>query len=180
MIYQKCLEENIDITKDWIPVFPCQHYLMGGIDVDLHARTTVDRLYAAGECSHTGVHGANRLASNSLLEALVFSRRAAADIMERMKTDNNTPFADIGNDGNLEGKQLPHGYRTEIRKLMQDCHFVIKKPEAVPANLARAREILDDLLNGGYEINRDFIEARSLAQVAVIILEEVLSENDSE
>lgn len=58
---------------------------MGGIDVDLNARTTVDRLYAAGECSHTGVHGANRLASNSLLEALVFSRRAAQDITEKLK-----------------------------------------------------------------------------------------------
>lgn len=55
MIYARCLEEGIDITKDKIPVFPCQHYLMGGIDVDLYARTSVDGLYAAGECSHTGV-----------------------------------------------------------------------------------------------------------------------------
>ena len=71
MIFEKCLEEGIDITKDRIPIFPCQHYLMGGINVDLDARTSVEGLYAAGECSHTGVHGANRLASNSLLEALV-------------------------------------------------------------------------------------------------------------
>lgn len=85
MIYEKCLEEGVDITKDRIPVFPCQHYLMGGINVDINARTSVDGLYAAGECSHTGVHGANRLASNSLLEALVFSRTAAQDIMERIK-----------------------------------------------------------------------------------------------
>lgn len=179
MIYEKCLEEQIDITKDWIPVFPCQHYLMGGIDVDLHARTTIDRLYAAGECSHTGVHGANRLASNSLLEALVFSRRAAEDILQRMKTDTRTPASEESPD-DLSGKQLPHGYRTEIRRLMQDCHFVIKKPEAVPENLALAKNILNDLLNGGYEINRDYIEARSLATVAVIVLEEVLKENDSE
>ena len=80
----------------------------------------------------------------------------------------------------LSGKQLPHGYRTEIRRLMQDCHFVIKKPEAVPENLRKAKEILSDLNEGGYEINRDFIEARSLATVAVIVLEEVMSENDSE
>ncbi|MBQ1815016.1 MAG: FAD-binding protein, partial [Ruminococcus sp.] len=77
MIYSRCLEEGVDITKDRIPVFPCQHYLMGGIDVNLFAETSVEGLYAAGECSHTGVHGANRLASNSLLEALVFSRAAA-------------------------------------------------------------------------------------------------------
>ncbi len=180
MIYHKCLEEGIDITKDWIPVFPCQHYLMGGIDVDLSARTTVDRLYAAGECSHTGVHGANRLASNSLLEALVFSRRAANDILERMKTEENKPFGEHPVSADLSGKQLPHGYRTEIRRLMQDCHFVIKKPEAVPGNLEKAREILKDLTEGGYEINRDFIEARSLAAVAVIVLEEVMNENDAE
>lgn len=180
MIYEKCLEENIDITKDHIPVFPCQHYLMGGIDVDLNARTTVDRLYAAGECSHTGVHGANRLASNSLLEALVFSRRAADDILKRMQTDNNQPFGDHRTEDELSGRQLPHGYRTEIRRLMQECHFVIKKPEAVPANLERAKEILRDLTEGGYEINRDFVEARSLATVAVIVLEEVMKENDTE
>jgi L-aspartate oxidase len=84
MIYARCLEEGVDITKDRIPVFPCQHYLMGGINVDLDAKTSVDGLYAAGECAHTGVHGANRLASNSLLEALVFGRAAAQDIVRRL------------------------------------------------------------------------------------------------
>ena len=76
-----CLEEGVDIAQDLIPVFPCQHYLMGGIAVDLTGRTAVPRLYAAGECSNTGVHGANRLASNSLLESLVFAQRAADDIL---------------------------------------------------------------------------------------------------
>lgn len=76
-ISKRCLEEGVDIAQDLIPVFPCQHYLMGGIAVDLTGRTAVPRLYAAGECSNTGVHGANRLASNSLLEALVFGRHAA-------------------------------------------------------------------------------------------------------
>ena len=180
MIYEKCLEENIDITKDRIPVFPCQHYLMGGIDVDLKAHTTVDRLYAAGECSHTGVHGANRLASNSLLEALVFSRRAANDIIEKLKTEDNAPFDEFAETENLSGNKLPHGFRTEIRRIMQDCHFVIPKPEAVSDGLKRSKEILDDLLNGGYEINQDFVEARSLATVATIVLEEVLKENDTE
>lgn len=180
MIYENCLKENIDITKDWIPVFPCQHYLMGGIDVDLNARTTVDRLYAAGECSHTGVHGANRLASNSLLEALVFSRRAANDILKRMKTESNELLGEFENNDDLSGKKLPHGYRTEIREIMQKCHFVIPRPDLVPDGLKRAREILNDLNNGGYEIDRDFVEARSLATVAVIILEEVLNKDESE
>lgn len=177
MIYEKCLEENIDITKDRIPVFPCQHYLMGGIDVDLNAHTTVDRLYAAGECSHTGVHGANRLASNSLLEALVFSRRAADDIIKKLESEENTPFEDFAETENLSGNKLPHGFRTEIRKIMQDCHFVIPKPEAVADGLKRAKEIFTDLTNGKYEINQDFVEARSLATVATIVLEEVLRDD---
>ena len=180
MIYEKCLEEEIDITKEWIPVFPCQHYLMGGIDVDLYARTTVDRLYAAGECSHTGVHGANRLASNSLLEALVFSRRAANDICSRLEKENNSSFGEFKEHDDLSGNKLPHGYRTEIRQIMQDCHFVIPKPENVPEGLKHAKEILHDIISGGYEVNQDFVEARSLATVACIVLEEVSEKNGSE
>ncbi|MGN0537403.1 MAG: L-aspartate oxidase [Acutalibacteraceae bacterium] len=179
MIYERCLEENVDITKDRIPVFPCQHYLMGGIDVDLYARTSVDRLYAAGECSHTGVHGANRLASNSLLEALVFSRRAANDITKRLKEEKNDSFNNIPAPRALEGNTLPSGLRTEIRAILQDTHFVIPKPENVEKGLERAREIRDQIMNGGYTINQDFIEARSLATVACLILEEV-KEDDAQ
>lgn len=79
-IYKACQEEGYDMTRDDIPVTPAQHYFMGGIKVDLDSRTEVKGLYAVGETSCTGVHGANRLASNSLLEALVFSKRAAADM----------------------------------------------------------------------------------------------------
>ena len=79
-IYNKCLDEGIDISKEPIPVAPAQHYFMGGIKVDLNGKTSMKNLYAFGETSCTGVHGANRLASNSLLEALVFSRRGALEI----------------------------------------------------------------------------------------------------
>lgn len=79
-IYQRCLEEGYDVTKECIPVVPGQHYFMGGIQSDLEGRTSMKRLYAVGETSCNGVHGANRLASNSLLESLVFARRAALDI----------------------------------------------------------------------------------------------------
>lgn len=82
-IYKRCLEEGYDVTKECIPVVPGQHYFMGGIRVDLEGRTSMERLYAVGETSCNGVHGANRLASNSLLESLVFARRAAFDIMEK-------------------------------------------------------------------------------------------------
>lgn len=79
-IYNECINRGIDITKDYIPVSPAQHYFMGGIDVDLNSRSSMKNLYAIGETSCTGVHGANRLASNSLLEGLVFSKRASNDI----------------------------------------------------------------------------------------------------
>ena len=81
-IYQHCLNEGYDVTKEPIPVVPSQHYFMGGIDVDQYSKTSMNRLYAAGETACNGVHGRNRLASNSLLESLVFAKRAAKHITE--------------------------------------------------------------------------------------------------
>lgn len=81
-IYEKCLEEGFDATKQWIPIVPAQHYYMGGIHVDKYSKTTMDNLYAIGETSCNGVHGANRLASNSLLEGLVFAKRAVNKIYD--------------------------------------------------------------------------------------------------
>lgn len=86
-IYQRCLQEGYDISKECIPVVPAQHYFMGGIDVDLTSRTSLDHLYAVGETSCNGVHGRNRLASNSLLESLVFSKRAALDIQKHSREE---------------------------------------------------------------------------------------------
>ena len=90
-IYEHCLKEGYDVTKEPIPVVPSQHYFMGGIDVDSHSKTSMNRLYAVGETSCNGVHGRNRLASNSLLESLVFARRAARDIISNYtELSNNT------------------------------------------------------------------------------------------
>ncbi len=85
-IAKKCLEEGYDVTKESIPVVPAQHYFMGGIDVDEWSKTSMERLYAVGETSCNGVHGKNRLASNSLLESLVFAKRAAIKIREEYET----------------------------------------------------------------------------------------------
>ena len=89
-IYNKCLEKGTDITKEPIKVSPAQHYFMGGIKVDLNSKTSMKNLYAVGETACTGIHGANRLASNSLLEGLVFSKRAAKDINENIDQFNLT------------------------------------------------------------------------------------------
>jgi len=179
MIYKRCLEEGVDITRKYIPVFPCQHYLMGGIDVNVYGDTTVDRLYAAGECSHTGVHGRNRLASNSLLEALVFARRCTYDISRRMRheesgVDGPPPAPPAGS------RQLPKGYRTAIRSIMQKAWFVIPDYEAVREGIVQAKEILEDLRNGDYAVTSDYLEAKSLATICTIILNEVLENQGKE
>lgn len=88
-ICQRCLEEGYDVTKEPIPVVPSQHYFMGGIDVDHFSKTSMERLYAVGETACNGVHGKNRLASNSLLESLVFAKRAAGHIVKNYLTSEN-------------------------------------------------------------------------------------------
>ena len=93
-IYQRCLEEGYDVLKEWIPVVPAQHYFMGGIWVDSDSKTSMDHLYAVGETSCNGVHGANRLASNSLLESLVFAKRAARKICGLEQTVKPVDFSE--------------------------------------------------------------------------------------
>ena len=171
-IYAGCLEKGVDITKDLIPVFPCQHYLMGGIDVDLNARTSISRLYAVGECSRTGVHGANRLASNSLLEALVFGRRAAQDITAHIKDGAEmVEISDVTPD--YSGAPLQKGIRTEIRTIMQRAYFVMPDLAAVRSGKKRVESILKRLKSGKFAVTKDYCEALSLATVAYIILKEV-------
>lgn len=178
MIYQRCLQEGIDMTRDLIPVFPCQHYLMGGIDVDLNGHTTVDGLYAAGECSHTGVHGKNRLASNSLLEALVFSRRAAQDITRRLREKPNVNISEC-EIRSVRGIPCPKGYKTEIRQMIYQAHFILKKPELFKPYLKRVNEILTILKSEDYEMTHDYLEDLSLATVAKLILEEDIAEYEA-
>ena len=113
-IYQHCLEEGYDLTKDWIPVTPAQHYLMGGIAVDSESKTSMDRLYAIGETSNNGVHGANRLASNSLLESLVFAKRAANDITENYRPIGPCEIA-VDSKAYADLKKLQQEYKRLIK-----------------------------------------------------------------
>jgi L-aspartate oxidase len=170
MIYERCKQEGVDITKDPIPVFPTHHYLMGGINVDLNSRTRINRLYAVGECSHTGVHGKNRLASNSLLEALVFGRRAAEDIN---RSFNDTSVYGKAPEYSVDGAPMPTGTRTSIRSIMQKCHFVMLNPEAARKYRREVDDIVARLNNNKFQITNDYLEARSLATIASIVLKEV-------
>ncbi len=119
-IYERCLEEGYDVTKDWIPVAPAQHYFMGGIHVDKHSKTSMEHLYAVGETSCNGVHGANRLASNSLLESLVFGARAARHLTETWEENDASREETAGLAEAAEAQiqkekdRLPQIYREEV------------------------------------------------------------------
>jgi len=172
-IFKKCLEYGVDMTTDKIPVFPCQHYLMGGIDVDTYARASIPGLYAVGECSHTGVHGRNRLASNSLLEALVFSKRAADDIM-----NNISLKASAGSFGFklTHGAAMPHDYIGEVQDIMQSSYFIIPDKAACARNLPRINEIFSELENGKYADSPALLESQSLSFIAKMTITEVLNQ----
>ena len=115
-IYQRCLEEGYDCTKEPIPVVPAQHYFMGGIWVDQNSHTSLEGLYAIGETSCNGVHGRNRLASNSLLESLVFAKQAAKHIVEQ----NTATFPTKHNHVDLSQYQ-------DIEKLTENYHKLVRE-----------------------------------------------------
>mgnify|MGYP002624765415 CR=1 FL=1 len=174
MIYQNLLSAGFDMTKDMIPIFPCHHYLMGGINVDIFARTSIEGLYACGECSHTGVHGNNRLASNSLLEALVFSRRAAGDIARKLAAEGDTEVEEHSFTVNQNAPKIPEGIRRRIRKIMQSAYFVLPNVSKLREGLEEVTAIRDMLTQNEYRLDRDYIEAKSLATVACIVLTEAV------
>lgn len=172
-ICNKLLEQGYDLTKEPVPIYPCQHYLMGGIDVNANAQTRVDRLYACGECAHTGVHGNNRLASNSLLEALVFSRRAAEEIAR--EADAITPRFVRGELKPVTATEsIPHGIRTELRKILQENYFVIPNTEHILAAYDRVTELIQLIACEDWKMDLDYLEAKSQATCAYLILEEQL------
>ncbi len=172
MIYNKCLESGIDMTKEPIPIFPCHHYLMGGIRVNINAKTDIDRLYAAGECACTGVHGKNRLASNSLLEGLVFGRRAAQDICRKSENETFTP-PPFPTPDSVDGAPLPKGMDLAINDIMQRSSFVLPDMGAVREGLKTIDRYIARLKTGHFALTREYIETLSLATVAHIILKEI-------
>jgi len=173
MIYQNLLAQGFDLTKDQIPIYPCQHYLMGGIEVDKNSKTAIEGLYACGECSCTGVHGNNRLASNSLLEALVFSRRASVCI-DKLALSAPLVFADYPFTILENAPHIPKGIRTEIRTIMQEAYFVVPDKDGLNKGFKRIKEIKEMLENGKWLVDNDFVIAKSLATVAFLVLSEVV------
>lgn len=183
-IYQKCLSLGIDITKDYIPVAPAAHYLCGGIKVDLDARTSIKNLYAVGECSCTGLHGANRLASNSLIEAVVYADAAAkhaVKVLPDIKIQENIP------DWNDEGTSLPEEMVLitqsvrEVEQLMSAYVGIVRSNLRLKRALDRL-EILyretEDLFQRSV-VTREICELRNIINVGYLIIKQAMTRKES-
>ncbi|MBN1130240.1 MAG: L-aspartate oxidase [Chitinispirillaceae bacterium] len=185
-IFKKCLACGVDITRELIPVVPAAHYLCGGIRVDLLGRTDIAGLYACGEVSCTGVHGANRLASNSLLEALVFSRRAAFDagalrVRRPLMPDSIVPdWDDRGTIGNEEWILLSHN-KTEIQTVMWDYVGIVRSDVRLERALRRIT-LLEKEIEDFYKRTRisvPLLELRNLVTTAKLIVVSAIKRKES-
>ena len=176
-IYQRCQELKIDMAREWIPVVPAAHYMCGGIRTDLWGRTSINRLYAVGEVAHTGVHGANRLASNSLLEAVVFAKRIARDVTSRLATEvpvhvEVPAWDDSGTMDQEEWVYVSHD-RKQIRTIMWDYVGIVRSNLRL-ARAARRIQLLCEEIEDFYKktvVTTDLLELRNLAQVARLIVQ---------
>lgn len=174
-IYEKCLSLGIDITRDMIPVSPAAHYSCGGVKADEWGRTSIKHLYAAGECASTGLHGANRLASNSLLEAMVFAHRSYIDAVKNI---NDISFIDGVPDWKADGTNAPKEMilitqsLKEMKLLMSDYVGIVRNNE----RLGRAMRRLDllfeetELLYEKTEVSPQLCELRNMITVAYLIV----------
>ena len=179
-IYKECLQRGINIAKDWIPVCPVQHYLIGGVEVDLNSESCVKGLYACGEAACTGVHGANRLASNSMLECLVFGRRAATRINASLSENRDMPTAPSIDVSAVRPEQDINfvAIRDEIRHLMHNYCYVIRNESGLKTTLTRVTEILS-MLEGYYSASKAYIEALNIACIASAILTAAIERKES-
>lgn len=187
-IYQQCKDEGFDMFKDLIPVVPASHYLCGGIDVDLFGQSTIKNMFAVGECSNTGLHGANRLASNSLLEALVFAHRAALKTVERLDEDN-FHYSNLHKipEWNQEGMQvneemvLLNYLRKQLQILMSDLVGIVRSDARL--NMAKIKE--EEIYRAVKEIynlsilSPQLSELRNLVSVAYLIITQSIEQKEN-
>ncbi len=184
MIYEKCLSIGIDITKDYIPVVPAAHYLCGGIMVDMNARTTIKYLYAAGECSCTGLHGANRLASNSLLEAIVYADKAAKhalSIIDTIKINDRIPlWNDEGTSLNEEMVLITQSEK-EVGQIMSNYVGIVRSN----LRLKRASDRLDiiyketeDLFDRSV-VTKEICELRNIITAGYLVIKMAMERKES-
>lgn len=182
MIYEHCKNLGIDIIKNWIPVLPAQHYLCGGISVDLNGQTVIGNLFACGECSHTGLHGANRLASNSLLEALVYSERIFTFLANYIPKSHKEYPKNNKLNFNTKSK-IQNDYcknkKLELQLLMRQNAGIVRNN----SDLLIAKNQLEHWENEfveieqNHQINTDFYELKNMTCVTRLIVEQSIARN---
>jgi L-aspartate oxidase len=183
-IYLRCIELGIDITREPIPVVPAAHYTCGGVMTDIHGRTDLPGLYAIGEVTFTGMHGANRMASNSLLECLVFGHAAARDIAAKLDSVSMPEALPLWDESRVtdsdEEVVVSHNWE-ELRHFMWDYVGIVRTDK----RLQRAKRRVD-LLNseiaeyyGNFRVSDDLLELRNLVVVADLIIRSAMARKES-
>lgn len=183
-IYEKLLALGIDLTKDPVPVVPAAHYTCGGVMVDEHGRTDIDGLYAIGEVSYTGLHGANRMASNSLLECLVYGWSAAEDIAKRLPSVQHArqlPGWDESQVDNPDERVVIQHNWHELRLLMWDYVGIVRTTKRLERALRRITMLQQEIHEyyANFRVSNNLLELRNLVQVAELIVRCAMARKES-
>jgi L-aspartate oxidase len=183
-VHARCLSLGFDLAREPIPVVPAAHYVCGGVTTDLQGRTDVDGLYAIGEVAFTGLHGANRMASNSLLECLVFAEAASASLRERIGDWRMPPALAEWDESRVtdsdEEVVVSHNW-DEMRRFMWDYVGIVRTSKRLERARRRAALLLAEIdeYYGNFRLTNDLIELRNLAVVGNLIIESALSRHES-
>lgn len=184
MIYEKLLGLGIDLTTDRVPIVPAAHYTCGGVMVDEHGRTDVDGLYAIGEVSYTGLHGANRMASNSLLECLVYGWSAAEDIARRMPVTHEVQTLPGWDESRVDDADerviIQHNWH-ELRLFMWDYVGIVRTTKRLERALRRITLLQQEIdeYYAHFRVSNNLLELRNLAQVAELIIRSAMQRKES-
>jgi L-aspartate oxidase len=185
-IHASCLGYGIDITREPIPVVPAAHYMCGGVTSDLHGRTTVPHLYAIGEVACTGLHGANRLASNSLLEGLVFGYRAAKRLTSELSALREGPFPEVpewqsGDSTPSDEEVVVTNNWDELRRTMWNYVGIVRSNGRLRRAARRVALLQEEIADYYWKhvVTRDMLELRNIATVAELIVSSAASRHES-